>query len=62
MNPAQLWETTLDPNTRSLIKINVDDDNYDIAKEAFDTLMGDEVPPRRVFIEENALNVSNLDI
>ncbi len=62
MNPAQLWETTLDPSTRSLIKINVDDDNYDIAKEAFDTLMGDEVPPRREFIEENALNVSNLDI
>ena len=62
MNPGQLWETTLDPNTRSLIKINVDDDNYDIAKEAFDTLMGDEVPPRRLFIEENALNVSNLDV
>ena len=62
MNPAQLWETTLDPNTRSLIKINVDDDNHDIAQETFDTLMGDEVPPRRVFIEENALNVSNLDI
>ena len=62
MNPAQLWETTLDPNTRSLIKINVDDDNHDIAQETFDTLMGDEVPPRRVFIEENALNVLNIDI
>ena len=60
MNPAQLWETTLDPNTRSLIKIKVDDEN--LAKEAFNTLMGDEVAPRREFIEENALNVSNLDI
>ena len=60
MNPAQLWETTLDPSTRSLIKIKVDDEN--LAKEAFNTLMGDEVAPRREFIEENALNVSNLDI
>ena len=62
MNPAQLWETTLDPNTRSLVKVKVDDTNMDLAIEAFATLMGDEVAPRREFIEENALNVSNLDV
>ena len=62
MNPAQLWDTTLDPNTRSLVKVRVDDTNMDLAIEAFATLMGNEVAPRREFIDENDLNVSNLDV
>ncbi len=60
MNPAQLWETTLDPKTRALVQVRIEDDHE--TERTFDKLMGDEVPPRRAFIEENALNVSNLDI
>jgi DNA gyrase subunit B len=60
MNAEQLWETTMDPSTRTLLEVHADDLNA--AEEIFSKLMGEEVEPRRVFIEQNALNVRNLDV
>ena len=61
MNPDQLWQTTLDVETRTLLQVKIGD-MVEEANEVFSSLMGDDVEPRRAFIQSHALEVTNLDI
>ena len=60
MDPEQLWETTMNPETRTLLKVNIED--ADACDETFSILMGDKVEPRREYIEQNAGYATNLEI
>ena len=60
MNPDQLWETTLDPEYRSILKVRIEDAQK--ADTIFEELMGDDVEKRKIFIQSNAKKVSNLDV
>ena len=62
MNAKELFSTTMDPNTRKLLRVQLNEDNLVEADRMFTILMGDIVEPRRRFIEDNALNVRNLDV
>ena len=62
MDAEQLWDTTMDPEKRILLKVKIDEDSQSDIDLTFTTLMGDQVEPRREFIEANAKYVSNLDI
>jgi DNA gyrase subunit B len=62
MDASQLWETTMDPERRVLLRVNISEDDESEVDLTFNTLMGDKVEPRRLFIEENAKYVKNLDI